>query len=142
MVLSGFCLTSTAYAADVRIMEVQPDLENNVLVIYGTNFAETDMFKFGTDPIPLDTSVGQEQCDLVLFPPPSPLDPGITGYSCVVAAMPDNPMRPSGDYLLEVWATTGAACDSKPSSLTFKYVPSDCSMSLNSISQQIVLRSN
>ena len=128
----GLLLASQIGATAPKIHEVQPypsDSPTN-LVIWGVGFDSPSIY-FGTHPDPLAISADQSACvDMEINPAP-PLDP--TDFQCVVVDLPyvtnGTPAVPSGDYLLKivVEGEINICGDTKPTSITFLYEPTNCS---------------
>ncbi|AKE51988.1 collagen-like protein [Kangiella geojedonensis] len=128
----GLLLASQIGATAPKIHEVQPypsDSPTN-LVIWGVGFDSPSIY-FGTHTDPLAISADQSACVDMEFNPAPPLDP--TDFQCVVVDLPyvtnGTPAVPSGDYLLKivVEGEINICGDTKPTSITFLYEPSNCS---------------
>ena len=131
-------------------MQPWPPEAPTQLIIWGTDFGDivpnadpalgTPQIHFGTESTPLVVAADQGLCYAPLGDIAPPLE---EGADCVVVDLPDaddnndngvaDDSVPSGDYLLAIWVELDeVACLSKPSSLTFQYLPADCSASDNS----------
>ena len=124
------CLSGGAYAAP-HIEEVQPwPIDGpQQLVIWGNDFGVDPQIFFGTSSTPLVISADQGMCPQPDPTSAPPLD--ASGKDCIVVDLPvvegGEPSVPAGDYLLKIEAYATEACLAKPRSLTFEYLPADCS---------------